>query len=547
MSGNTTNPQYQYYDTQNIFEVDIDYLYNVFIQSIDNQRSYYNALSPSSLTLNVPQYQESRCHAFMRMMGFPVVASDGSFYSPGYDKTLNTDVNSTNSYQQIAAKAIDNTDFTTSSSTREGLQATYNAVWAAGGVNATAVSIGSRFLRSFDKQFSDDTSIGPLDFDQTQIQTVDARLGEIQRFFGISTSTYTAPLLNIKQSLLTSTHIIKPFAVDPRIDSGVRPASRRVAAPFATDKSQLKVFDPQQNKSIYVIRPYIETVISTIFNSTNIIQAAPQPAINAVINQITLDPTVTDQDLISMVSNPGFTLYSSQISAFSNYLNIIRTLVKQLLQSVKNINYIRQNMNWQPSQNPNFGPEVGIEGGTVLAAVAGDPNNQEIEFDIIQASQKQLLNQVQYNIGLSGDDLGDFSFSNITDSVFNIQKSVNTSYDYVINQLDNQRSGLGNNGLDELRTIEIIMGEFSGLGLLDIVAIQAAMWIVNPKYLMGLIDSRALNRLSQNTSISGYPTGPSVLASLTGFESVVKQMYKLIDSYIKVLQTQGNYTDIQNQ
>jgi len=547
MSGNTTNPQYQYYDTQNIFEVDIDYLYNVFIQSIDNQRSYYNALSPSSLTLNVPQYQESRCHAFMRMMGFPVVASDGSFYSPGYDKTLNTDVNSTNSYQQIAAKAIDNTDFTTSSSTREGLQATYNAVWAAGGVNATAVSIGSRFLRSFDKQFSDDTSIGPLDFDQTQIQTVDARLGEIQRFFGISTSTYTAPLLNIKQSLLTSTHIIKPFAVDPRIDSGVRPASRRVAAPFATDKSQLKVFDPQQNKSIYVIRPYIETVISTIFNSTNIIQAAPQPAINAVINQITLDPTVTDQDLISMVSNPGFTLYSSQISAFSNYLNIIRTLVKQLLQSVKNINYIRQNMNWQPSPNPNFGPEVGIEGGTVLAAVAGDPNNQEIEFDIIQASQKQLLNQVQYNIGLSGDDLGDFSFSNITDSVFNIQKSVNTSYDYVINQLDNQRSGLGNNGLDELRTIEIIMGEFSGLGLLDIVAIQAAMWIVNPKYLMGLIDSRALNRLSQNTSISGYPTGPSVLASLTGFESVVKQMYKLIDSYIKVLQTQGNYTDIQNQ
>jgi hypothetical protein len=547
MSGSTTNPQYQFYDTQNIFEADIDYLYNVFIQAIDNQRSYFNALTPGTQTLNVTQYQESRCHAFLRMMGFPVVAPDGSFYSPGYDKTLNTDPNSTNSYQQIAAKAVANTDFTRSSSTREGVQVGYNTVWATGGINATAVSIGSRFLRSFDKQFSDSSSVGPLDFDTSQIQTVDARIAEIQRFFGTSTSTYTAPLPNITISLLTSTHIIKPFAVDPRIDNGVRPASRRVAAPFATNKSQLKLFDPQQNKSVYVVRPYIETVISTIFNNQNVIQAAPQPAINDVINQIQLDPTVTDQDLINLVSNPGYTLYTSQISAFSNYLNVIRALVTRLLTAVKRINYVRQNMNWQPSPNPTLGPEAGIEGGTVSAAIAGDPNNQKIEFDIIEASQKQLLNQVQYNIGVPGADPGDFSFSNITDSVFNIQKNVNTSYDYVIGQLNNQRFGLGDEGLDELRVIEIIMGEFSGLGLLDIVAIQAAMWIVNPQYLMGMIDPRARNRLSMNQNVSGYPSASSILTSLTGFETVVKQMYKLIDSYIKVLQTQGQYTDIQNQ
>src|ERR1700722_8184983 len=201
----TTNPQYQYYDTQNIFNVDIDDLYNRFITPIENQRSHYNALVPGSQELNTPQYQESRCHAFFRMIGFPVAAKSGSFYSPGYDPTLNTDLTTSNSYQQIAMDAYTDPQFSTSTTTRETAeQVVYNGVWNAGGINATAVSIGSMFLRSFDKQFSDDDSIGPLDYDITQIQTISARVSEIQRFFGASTATYTAPLSNITMSLLNS-------------------------------------------------------------------------------------------------------------------------------------------------------------------------------------------------------------------------------------------------------------------------------------------------------------------------------------------------------
>src|ERR1700733_3501396 len=98
------NTQQQYKSDQDIFNIDFDQLYTNFITPVDAIRSHFNALVPSSQELNTPQYQESRCHAFYRMVGFPVVADDGDFYSPGYDPNLNVDSDSLAAYQKIAAK-----------------------------------------------------------------------------------------------------------------------------------------------------------------------------------------------------------------------------------------------------------------------------------------------------------------------------------------------------------------------------------------------------------------------------------------------------------
>jgi hypothetical protein len=548
-----TNPQYPYYDTQNIFNVDIDDLYNRFITPIENQRSHYNALVPGSQELNTPQYQESRCHAFFRMIGFPVAAKSGSFYSPGYDPTLNTDATTSNSYQQIAVDAYTDPQFSASTNARETFtQVLYNPVWGAGGVNAIAVSIGSMFLRSFDKQFSDDDSIGPLDYDITQIQTISARESEIQRFFGASTATYPAPLPNITLSLLNSSHIIKPFAVDPRIDSGTRPIANRIAAPFLMDKSQLKIFDPQVGQAILVKRPYIENVISSRFSASGIITAASQPFVNSIVNQIKADGTTTDQNLISIVSNTT-NLNNISLVAFSNYLNIIRALVKVLVDATNNLGQIRQNINWQPIPNVNLGPEAGSQGASITAATPGDPNNNsaayKLELQLIQIEQQQILAQVR-NVGINGvSDSGDFAFSGIDDIVFGggIGQNAANSYDDQLQTLNDRRDKSGNDGLDYLKTIEVIVGEFSGLGLLDIMAIQAALWIVDPTTLVSLIDTRAYGRLKLQKNINAPANGTDIITALTAFETVVKQMYKLIGSYIDVITVQGQYTDIQNQ
>jgi len=545
-----TDPQYPYYDTQTVFNVDIDDLYNRFITPIENLRSHFNALVPGSQELSTPQYQESRCHAFYRMIGFPVVASDGSgFYSPGYDPTLNTDATTSSSYQQIAAKATGLATPTYLRETQE--QVVYNAVWQAGGINASAVCIGSMFLRSFDKQFSDDDSIGPLDYDPTQIQTVSARTSAISQMFNNpTTATYTSQFSNINQSLLRSVHIIKPFTVSSSIDAGVIPKANRVAAPFLIDKSQLQIFDPQTGPTVFVKRPYIENVISIRFAASNA-NISTQQLVASITNQIKSDGVTTDQDLITAISNTN-NLNVVSLNAFSNYLNVIRALVRVLDTSTKELGQIRNTINWQPNPNVNIGPEAGQTGASINDATPGDPNNnytnKKIELQIIQIMQQQILAQVM-NAGLNNTvDPGNFAFSNIDDIVFGgMGQSAKTSYDDQLTQLNDYRNKLGNDGLYLLKTIEVIMGEFSGLGLLDILAIQAALWIVSPAALVSLIDQRAYTRLLLRKDINAPPGGIGIIPALTQYETIVKQMYKLIGSYIDIYTTQGQFTDIQNQ
>src|SRR6266404_5890414 len=99
--------QSNFQDRQN-FEIDIDKIYSDFIQEIDTNRSVVNISNQGNqVILNVLKKetiagitrllkieetpQESRCHAFYRLIGFPVVASDKRYYNPGFDITQNED------------------------------------------------------------------------------------------------------------------------------------------------------------------------------------------------------------------------------------------------------------------------------------------------------------------------------------------------------------------------------------------------------------------------------------------------------------------------
>src|SRR5271166_2177026 len=92
--------QINYQSDQN-FDIDINSVYADFIQSIDAIRSYANSASISDQAATsifksgdqtlaklkaqvstLTTYQESRCHAFYRILGFPVVGSDFQYYNP---------------------------------------------------------------------------------------------------------------------------------------------------------------------------------------------------------------------------------------------------------------------------------------------------------------------------------------------------------------------------------------------------------------------------------------------------------------------------------
>lgn len=518
---NSTQDKFR--NTQDILTTDIIELFNNFIVPVDAVRSHFNALVPNSQELNTPQYQESRCHAFYRMIGFPVVASDGNFYSPGFDPNLNTDSNSLAAYQKIANSVTSNLDLTKQFAYREQqVQIVFRKLFSAGGTPAQAITLGSVFIRSFAQQFS---GTDPLTDDPNKEQVVNERVTEIINVFGNS----------VGSSLLKSKHPLKPFIVDPRIDSSMRPIVNRICAPFLKDKSQTKIFS-SKGTSDSLKRPYIEKVITTRFNNNNLVLKSGQSIINSIVDSVVNDKNQTDVDLVSTAADPLNQLYSSEIVVFGDYVKIMKILVKELIDSIKSVQYIRQRINFKPVPDPKNGIESGTNGSTLNTPdPADDKNNQKVENQIIQLTQKKTLNDLLLDTGINGvPDTGDFVFSNLDDSVFSINKNVQKSYDANIKGLTDIRDQLGTEGIQALQTIEIIMGEFGGIGLIDMVAIQAALWIMDPQALLGLIDKRAFDRISEfrkDTINLGASTQLGVIDSLTNFEQILRTIYTFIQDY----------------
>jgi len=546
------DPQDPYYDDQETFSLDFNQLESSFLTAIDNIRSHFNALAPNSKDLNTPQYQESRCSAFYRMIGFPVVAPAGkSFHSPGFDPNLNIEPSAISAYASIDQAIANSTDLTSQISQREQVFRDFNKLFSNGGINSQAVGYGSVYIRSFGNQFS---NVGPLTVDPNQVQTIYERITAVEIFynnpsnanagipvFNIDTANFTTGS-GVGQPILTSRHFLKPFTVDPRIDGYIRPVKNKVCAPFLKDKSQTKIFKSSDGSSDSLQRPYIERVISVRFNGQNVAgtSTGTNDYVEQIIGEIEKDINQTDTDLIKATNNTLGQLYNNELVIFNTYYKIMRIVIQELVSDIRDVQTIMDNINFDPVPSPTTGVEGGVDGGGMLAGITPlDANNTEIETDIITSMQNQALNNITLDGGLQGiPDPGDFAFSNLDDTVFTINKNVKQSYADNITKLTGYRTQLGNEGINSLRNIEIIMGEFSGMGLIDIIAIQSALWIMPESSLLGLIDSRAYSRLQQYrkdlniNNDDGVPITPDpILTALTNFETTLKTVYSLIQNY----------------
>ena len=93
-----------------------------------------------------------------------------------------------------------------------------------------------------------------------------------------------------------------------------------------------------------------------------------------------------------------------------------------------------------------------------------------------------------------------------------------------------------------LKTIEIIMGEFSGLGLADILAIYTALWTIDLDALVSMLDDEAFDRMYQffpqlhcpnvvARAVSGTPV-LDIITVLNQFEQKVKEIYSIMDKLL---------------
>lgn len=526
-----TTPQRPYFSTQDVVAPDINLYYNKVIKDIDMFRSRFNStttnLSQTISTKNLDAVfannevnsmspQESRCNAFYRMVGFPVVSADGTrLYSPGHDPDLNRDsvrieknLDIANSILGKLKVIFDDRELYPKNSTN---------IFQNQDINASALAISSIYVRPFDKQFK--PGIDPLGLD-FQVFNVPNRQNVSDNFS--DTVNYS----------IQSKHILKPFMVDPRIELTVTPALNRICAPFLTDKSKT-----QLSRSSYLKRPYIERVIRVRFNNSNVL--AP-PTNKQEINQyvddlitfVKTNSEITKPSLVELTGDTLKSLHKSEVLVFGKFLRIIESLLAELARNFTEIDKIRKSINWKPI--PNVG---GPESGSVLNKVDKSDllNNKQIEVNISDLTMSKFLEETDFDLGLSDPDLGNFSFSNVDDIVFGSLKNISQFYDKQIATLTRRRDETGNKANDLLRRMEIITGEFSGLGLLDIIAIQAALWVISPEALLGLIDDAAIARMQTNSTLKSELTLPGARldpnSSLAEFEKKLSEIYVLMNAF----------------
>ncbi len=512
-----TSPRGAHTDDQDIFDFNIDELVKSLLAPVDAVRSQ----TPGD------GFLESRLNAFYRMMGFPIVKNNLEFFSPGYDVNLNTDQDGLFEHKLITAHVANNKQVVSQQlNPREQVFKDYNKIFAAGGFNSRTLALGSLHIRSFEGQFG---STGPLEFDSKQVQLVSQRITELTKYYAVS-SDKTLMLSVLKSgNHLASKHPLKPFVVDPRIE--ILPDTNLIAAPFLINSAQLACFNGTSYK-----RPYIERVISLRLNNQNNVKSNVN--INKIISDIKADNNVTSAVLLNTASNPEKNLQNSDVVVFNNLFKIIKALVKELIKNIKEAADVSRTINFQPIPHP----VKGIEGEmSILGVEQKDNNNQEIEKNIIELYNKTSLDTSAFTLdfGPQGKvDEGNFVFSNIDDVVFSADKVAQKSTKEQLDELISLRTRACNSGIESIRNIEYIMGEFSGLGLIDIIAIQAAFWLMDRDKLVGLIDARAYARLKEhrpNLNVKGISRSEDIFESLKDFETKLKDIYLLIQLYFNQL------------
>lgn len=527
-----------FFDDQN-FNIDVNKIYKDFITEVDSIRSHTNLttidiagdLDNSAIKLTVnDKPQESRCHAFYRLIGLPVLSADGSsMYSPGFFQPDNGNDEKVKKKIGIG-KSLPN-GLKMLNFLREILYPNYQQIFSVQSIESSVLALSSINFRGFAAPVS--KSDDP--FDQTPTSYTVSNSDIYGSLFSSYVDDNAVPIPASSKALnFSRTHIIKPLMVFAPIELTVLPAKNLVCVPFVADKSQTLI---SSEPNIFARRPFIEFVCRTRFDGRNKIDSLSE-AQTKTINFIKGSDTFKDLDIINSISQ-GVGSSATDQAQFIKIFNTIRAMNTKLHKAIDDIVRARSETLWIPVPNKN-GPEFG---STTRDLVPNDPNNTDNDNKIINKVFTKRFNQITGTLSTTKKDLGEYALGKI--QVFPDNSSGlgdNNSED--LDHLIEGRNDLCNKANEALKTIEIIMGEFSGLGFCDIVALNGALWLMDKKDLVGLMDKDAQNRMKLVPELSKDPdlASPSSGATaIKNFEKKIKELYELMaKSYDDISQNNQN-------
>jgi hypothetical protein len=570
------------------FDIDINQFYNEVVSAVDQVRSHVSLVASKNAVLsmlkalsnnqnpyqfinqlitNPSTPQETRCSAFYRLLGLPVIAPNGTLFSPGYDINPETIQNYTTIQQQhINVINAITPDLFTLMDNREinvnSISSIFSLSNQASGlpnINASVLALSSVSGGRVRRFFSSLQSANPFDTAVTnQSYTVGDPGGNVYN------STNTAKLIDylgpdgqypiialapsklLNQSPLSRrAHIIKPFITDPRINLTINPPNGMICAPFAIDKSKTRYA-----QDIYLTRPYIETICRYRCNNhQNQNNQSPGQGASSQRYQDLQDyiqnTNIRNTDLLTKLAQTPATTNTDDI--LLEYVQIMNSMVTALYGFIGDVQIAEAQVTghqWVPIpsvQGPEFGmitPDVFLISGPNGAMI--DPiitANYPIDQDIVTLTAQIQLESI--NTQVQDPDLGNFAFQGLQS--LPDDKATQSLGSRPQNSLDDAvkvRNASCSKAAIALQNIEIIMGEFSGFGLCDILALYAALWTIDEGYLISMLDDPAFDRMYTDPTlrdevvtaraVAGVPLYDG-LEVITAFEEQVRLMYLLMD------------------
>lgn len=501
-------------------ENNIETLRKKYIDPIDKIRSdvgpgdtLNSKTNESSTKINPGILYESRVNAFYRYLGFPVVAPDGSFYNTGYpivaginkDARVNIDKKISEApYKKILDARQEHYEF----------QKFFYA-----GQFDFANSVRSIIMGRVPPKFSNIGDGGPLDIDE-QKYTISERQDEfinLQFMYEDINEQFQSASSLVSQTIIGPTfnsgqHLLKPFVVDPFISYAVSPEEKSLALPFLENKDSLTISaDPKKE----VDRPVIESIIRQRLVGVNS---------NVTIANLA---SLVNIDITGLSENSFKLTKEIESETCNNLIKTIMSCIDKLISNIEILDQVSSNITWFPVTST-LGPENGDVGATILNLGTKYASISEIKLNALKF--KKTLAE---GILIVEENLGNFA------GPFSIKSSDGRIKDYEreINLLTENNKKWATKGFNALREIEIITGEVSGLGLIDILVIYTALWSIDIKTLIGFLDDESYSRLIEfNPSLKAsarLARGKSILDSLQDFEKIVKLILTIVDKLIE--------------
>lgn len=501
-------------------ESSIQELYNLFIVPIDAMRSIadpprdiFDSPSSAKNLKTSPTPIENRTSSFYRSLGLPVVAN-GSFYSPGFDpnnsnkdKKLTINKSLPDQTKQVFIKRQSMVN-----SVKEAMQRQDMASSLLGLSEALLVKTFSASAPSRSQIFSD--------LKKNNSQLADSIDSAVSFLSGTV----------FKETGNGAFHQLDPYQTDPYFDSTVIPSVNSVCVPFLYDKTSTRISGSPEH---YLPRPAIEFIIRRRLSNQGLDKTFSDTLMRLMKSDSSPSTTDSSLDILLALSDEAsisskqlddvFSGFSStQVATVKKFIKTIKILVQIYVQAQIDLNEVLSVINFIPVPSTK-----GLESiGSTLSTVPVTP----LEQIILQLNLKKVSAEAEAEIE---ESLGKFSYPAVK-----FEKT--DDYQAELNSRQQERDHYIELGWNSLSILEIITGEMSGLGLMDILAIYTALWTIPIDKLLGLIDQDAAERLyqfniplrSQEVVARRNKTGPTIDACLSELKTMVDRILQYADALI---------------